>query len=263
MFKAYDQRMKIDIFSKFREKAFLEKREHYKTKKLTKFVHAIKISYLRQALSSWRVVNYNKVTITMFESIKNFEESKIVHQKEIEHLYKEKYRKVEKFMDLRKRGLVFTKWFHATRFRAIIKKKSEYLKDQLASNKMKNLLLKWRDRNQVTKRMRRTLKMAKTNYKQNILSKTINAWREHNYAQRNLIKGISRLFKTYDNLALSYGYNQIRHFGESRVARKQVRKKHAVSDISFVLNNIYKRKIQSCLNDLKLRSIKVKHDKNL
>ena len=105
--------------------------------------------------------------------------------------------------------------------------------------------------------------MAKTIAKHNILYKIIVAWREQNYAKNHLLKGLSRLFKTYDNLALSYGYNQIRHFGESRVARKQVRKHHAVSDISFILHNLYKRRLQNCLNDLKLRSIKVRHDKNL
>ena len=161
LYKAYDKKIKIDAFSKFREQVFLEKREWKIIQKLTKFTHTFKISYLRQALSTWRVVNYNKVTITMFESIKNFEKSKLVHQKEIDHLHKEKYRKVQKFMDLCRKVLVFTKWSYFTRFLAIWKK-SEYLKSTISKQKMKNWILKWRYRNQVTRRIRRTHKIAKT-----------------------------------------------------------------------------------------------------
>jgi len=48
------------------------------------------ISKLRKGFSAWRVVNYNTVTISMFKSIKDFEESKIDHQKAISALNKQK-----------------------------------------------------------------------------------------------------------------------------------------------------------------------------
>jgi len=61
-----------------------------KHSKLRRFVRAVSTVHTRKAFSSWRVINYNQVTYSMFECIKDFEESKVQHEKDIKALHKKK-----------------------------------------------------------------------------------------------------------------------------------------------------------------------------
>lgn len=112
----YTRNLKHNVFEQYREQVYQDRKLSEKTKKLRKFVKVCETCHYRQAFSRWRIVNYNAVTTAMFTSIKNFEESKLVHQKELNHLNKEKSKKAEKVMGLRKKAHIFTQWFYIARF---------------------------------------------------------------------------------------------------------------------------------------------------
>lgn len=137
------------------------------------------------------------------------------------------------------------------------------MQNSLAVKFAKNALNKWRSRTHITKKVRHAHKTVSATHKASVIRSVFSAWKERIDNHKRLFRGVSKIFKTYDDLSKSYAFNQIKHFGDSRVARKSERKNHAASDLAFLLNAVHKNRLRDSLYDLKIKSIKAKHDRTL
>lgn len=231
--------------------------------KLKKLTRAIEIINLRNALSVWRITNYNSVTQSMFTEIKQFEESKINHQKQINKINTIRWKKIIKVMATKREAKIFNQWREIARTNAILKRNEALLNKRLKYSRLENTLVKWRSRVFKTKKYRRNMTYINNKANRKLMLNAFESWKNHNFIQNNFIQSLCRVSRSVQDLNKAYAFIQIQHFGASRIARKEERKIHSAGDIAYLLNLLYKSKLSSGMHSIKLAATQNNLNKNL
>lgn len=91
---------------------------------MKRMIIALTTSKLRQAFSNWRAQNYHNAKGGMIEKKHALHKQRHRHERHIQQLTDEKFRKGTLCLEKRKKAHVLNAWFYAARFDAACRKKA-------------------------------------------------------------------------------------------------------------------------------------------
>ena len=243
---------KIEGFAILRLNSYKHKWELKNYAKLKKWMKVIETSNIRTAFSLWRVTNYNAVTQSMFKEIKQFEESKIEHQKQINKINSIKWKKIIKIISIKRSTKIFTEWKLIAKTNVSLKRNEKQLIKSLNNSRLEYTLTKWKYRVSITKKHRKNSVYIKNKIHRMTKINVFESWRNYNYIQKNMLKSIWKVSSAVQNLNKAYAFTQIQHFGAARIARIEERKIHSAGDLAYLLNLLYKSKLSIGMQKIKI-----------